>query len=58
MNVILKCSSISGILCDRLKKEVRFFFNKFGYVGTFNRKGAKVCAIGFDVVVNQLPSDL
>lgn len=26
MNVILKCSSISGILCDRLKKEVRFFF--------------------------------
>lgn len=57
MNVILKCSSISGILCDRLKKEVKFF-NKFGYVGTFNRKGAKVCAIGFDVVVNQLPSDL
>lgn len=58
MNVILKCSSISGILCDRLKKEVKVFFNKFGYVGTFNRKGAKVCAIGFDVVVNQLPSDL
>lgn len=57
MNVILKCSSISGILCDRLKKEVKFF-NKFGYVGTFNRKGAKVCAIGFDVVVNKLPSDL
>ena len=57
MNVILKCSSIGGILCDRLKKEVRFF-NKFRYVGTFNRKGAKVCAIGFDVVVNQLPSDL
>ena len=56
MNVILKCSSISGILCDRLKKEVRFF-NKFRYVGTY-RKGAKVCAIGFDVVVNQLPSDL
>lgn len=45
MNVILKCSSISGILCDRFKKEVRFF-NKFGYVGIFNWKGVKVCVIG------------
>lgn len=30
MNVILTCSSISGILCDRLKKEVRFFLTNLG----------------------------